>query len=135
MTSEEARALIQKHTGRSSAYAPEQTFLGMLRPYRGLQEAHYLELMQALAALAPSLQGAQVDRELMADLWEIVFLPWLWALSPEGMVQRQKLMTAEDQARLAGWIEEIGLTVSLLLGGEDVPNVPSARRMLAAKPA
>jgi len=133
MTSEEARAILQKHAGRSDAYGPDQTFLGMLRPYRGLREAHYREVMHALAAVGPALQNPEVERELMADLWEIVFLPWLWALSPAGMVQRQNLMTADDQATLASWIEEIGLTVSLMLGGEDVPNAPSARRMLAAK--
>jgi hypothetical protein len=49
------------------------------------------------------------------------------------MVRRQNHSTPEDQARLAEWIEEIGLTLSLMLGGEDVPNAPSARRILAAK--
>jgi hypothetical protein len=133
MTPEEARSLIQKHAGRSPSCAAEDTFLGMLRPYRGLSEPHFREVMQALAALGPVLQEPHVERELMADLWEIAFLAWLWALSPHGMVRRQNLITPEDQARLAEWVEEIGLTLSLMLGGEDVPNAPSARRMLAAK--
>jgi len=35
-----------------------------------------------------------------------------------------------------GWLEEIGLTVSLMLGGgEEAPNAPSARKMIALRGA
>jgi hypothetical protein len=134
MTLQEARTILRKHVGRSAKSQPEEGFLGMLRPYQRLSEENFHELMQALRALAPSLHGSTVDRELVADLWELVFLPWLWALAPASKLRRNKLITEEDQERLSLWLEEIGLTVSLMLGGgEDVPNAPSARKMMAAK--
>jgi len=75
--------------------------------------------MSALQALAPELRRGKVERELMADLWELLFLPWLWALTPESMLQRNHQITAEDQVKLAKWLEEIGLTVSLMLGATE----------------
>ena len=134
MTVDQARRIVRKHAGRSEE-EPENGFLGMLRPYRQLREAHFRELMQALRALAPSLQSSRVDRELVADLWELVFLAWLWALSPTSKLRKNHLITAEDEATLSAWLEEIGLTVSLMLGGEEVPNVPSARKMIALRGA
>jgi hypothetical protein len=133
MTLQEARTILRKHVGRSAKSEAKEGFLGMLRPYEQLSEGNFRELMQALRAVAPSLQGASVDRELVADLWELVFLPWLWALAPCSKLRRNHLITDADQETLSAWLEEIGLTVSLMLGGEDVPNAPSARKMIAVK--
>ncbi|HEY3595612.1 MAG TPA: hypothetical protein VGL13_17110 [Polyangiaceae bacterium] len=134
MKIEEARSIVRKHAGRSDEDGAEG-FLGMLRPYQKLREEHFRELMEALRALAPSLQRSSVDRELMADLWELVFLAWLWALAPTSKLRRNSLITAQDQEVLSSWLEEIGLTVSLMLGGEEVPNAPSARKMISARRA
>src|SRR3954463_3134549 len=118
MTPEDARAVLRKHTAPPSDEG-EPGFLGMLRPYKGLKEEHFREIMEALQAVAPELRKRSVDRELMADLWELVFLPWLWALAPGGMLQRTHRVSDEDQRVLAKWLEEIGLTVSLVLGATD----------------
>jgi hypothetical protein len=133
MTLDQARKTLQKHAGRSEKSHASDGFLSMLRPYERLSEEHFRELMEALKALAPSLQRSTIDRELVADLWELVFLAWLWALAPGSKLRRQNLITVEDQEKLSSWLEEIGLTVSLMLGGEDVPNAQSARKLIAVK--
>ncbi|MBO2008570.1 hypothetical protein [Hymenobacter negativus] len=43
-------------------------FLGMLRPYHGLQEHNFHEIMQVLRAVAPNLQEAVIDQELISAL-------------------------------------------------------------------
>jgi hypothetical protein len=133
MTVEEARLVVRKHAGRSEKDGNGDSFLGMLRPYRRLHEEYFQELMGALKSLGPSLGGSRVDRDLIADLWELVFLAWLWALAPTSKVRRNGQITDKDQEILAGWLEEIGLTISLMLGGEEVPNAPSARKMISSR--
>ncbi len=133
MTLEEARTIVRKHAGRSEKDGNGDGFLGMLRPYRKLEEGHFHELMAALKALGPSLGGSRVDRDLVADLWELVFLAWLWALAPTSKLRRTAAISDKDQETLAGWLEEIGLTISLMLGGEEVPNAPSARKMISSR--
>jgi hypothetical protein len=133
MTLEQARTILQKHAGRQEKSQATEGFLAMLRPYRGLSEEHFREVMDALRAMAPALQRSTIDRELVADLWELIFLAWLWALAPGCKLRRNNSITAEDQEVLSSWVEEIGLTVSLMLSGEDVPNAVSARKMIAAK--
>jgi hypothetical protein len=133
MTLEEARMSVRRHAGRSERDGNGDGFLGMLRPYRELNEEHFHDLMAALRALGPSLGGSRVDRDLVADLWELVFLAWLWALAPTSKPRRNGLISDKDQETLAGWLEEIGLTISLMLGGEEVPNAPSARKMIQSR--
>jgi hypothetical protein len=119
MTPDEARAVLRRHTAPPTEGDATPGFLAMLRPYRGLHEPHFHEIMAALQALAPDLRKAAVDRELMADLWELILLPWLWALAPGGMLQRSQAVSPEDQLILAKWLEEIGVTVSLMLGATE----------------
>jgi hypothetical protein len=119
MTPQSARAILKRHTAPPTDGDAETGFLGRLRPYRGLREEDFREIMSALATLAPDLRRSKVDRELVADLWELIFLPWLWALAPGGMLQQSKQVSEEDQRTLAKWLEEIGLTVSLMLGATE----------------
>jgi hypothetical protein len=119
MTPETARAILQRHTAPPTEGAGEPGLLGRLRPYRGLRDEDFREIMDALSALAPDLRRGKVERELVADLWDLIFLPWLWALAPGGMLQRSHQISAEEQAKLAKWLEEIGLTVSLMLGATE----------------
>jgi hypothetical protein len=123
MTSEEARAVLRKHTAPPQDDGGQPGFLAALRPYRGLDERHFAEIMSAIETLGPELRRSAVDRELMADLWELMFLPWLWALAPDGMLQRGHKVSSEDQVTLAKWLEEIGLRVSLMLGSADGDSV------------
>ena len=123
MTETEAHNLLLAH----STIHPEENhplhstgFLAMLRPYKGLLENNFREIMEALRVLAPTLQhGPAIDRNLITALWDICHFARAWALEPEGMLQRNHLITATDQERLADWLNIISDTVSNLLEGAD----------------
>jgi hypothetical protein len=114
MTEEEAKKALFSHAGPDL----KTGFLGMLRPYGGLQEESFHEVMAALAVLGPSLgSGGTVDRQVMGSLWGICVLAECWGVEPDGMLQRNKLISPDDVQRLAEWIKIISWTVMFLLDG------------------
>src|SRR5262249_18418230 len=110
MEDEEAVNLILMHgIGREDvplarALLPDG-FLATLRPYTGFREENFLQVVGAIMALAPHLAGKnELERRLVAGLWELVSRTRGWGLDPQGMIQRNKLMTATDTARLSLWV-------------------------------
>jgi len=90
-----------------------------LRPYTGLNEDNFHEVMAAIVALAPHLlQSRQVDRDIMSSLWSLCRTAHNWGLHPNGMLRRNGLMSNEDVERLEGWVEAIEWAVLMLLGCE-----------------
>ena len=96
-------------------------FLASLRPYTGLQEKNFLEVLGAIIALAPHLAGKKVlERRLVSGLWELVQRAQNWGLDPHGMIQRNKLMSAADTERLRLWVICLEMAIRRLLhGGSD----------------
>ncbi|MAG94355.1 MAG: hypothetical protein CMJ48_11470 [Planctomycetaceae bacterium] len=81
-------------------------FLGMLRPYRGLREHNFHVVMQALLVVGERLHSADtVDRDLIESLWSTCSLMRCWGLHPDGMLQRNNLITSDDTRRLETWID------------------------------
>ena len=118
MTTAEAHDLLLAHAGASPdpnhpAFAGG--FLGMLRPYKELREQNFHEVMQALRTVAPQLQAASIDRELISALWGICHFGRAWALETGGMLQRNDLITSSDADRLAEWLTIISYAVACLL--------------------
>lgn len=114
MTEDEAKQLLISHAGPDR----ETGFLRMLRPYGGLREESFHEVMAALAALGPSLgRGSTVDRQVMEALWGICVLGWGWGVESDGMLQRNKLISGDDVLRLAEWIRIIAWAVFFLIEG------------------
>lgn len=123
MTFNEAkRVLIIHGTGTSDSNGEpaclEEGFLGSLRPYRGLMERNFHIVMEALLAAGETIhREPQVDRELVDSLWSMCSLARHWGLHPEGMLQRNHLITKADAERLEVWIEAIERTAQGLLNG------------------
>jgi hypothetical protein len=92
-------------------------FLGMLRPYKGLREASFHEVMECIVALADELSADTVDRPTISALWGICHLARAWGLEEEGMLQRNALISARDVERLGEWIDCISYATMLLLDG------------------
>lgn len=118
MTTQEARELLLLHSfGHGDLDHPKMVggFLGSLRPYQGLNEKNYHELMEAVRTLAPELQRESVDREIISALWSICYCTWLWGLEPGGMLRRNGLIAPEDVRLLSDWLEYLGMAVMLLL--------------------
>jgi hypothetical protein len=98
----------------------EHGFLGCLRPFSGLREENFLQVLQAIIELKPHLVGAKVwERRLVEGLWGLTTTARLWGLDSNGMLQRNHLLSNEDTRRLLLWIHCIEMAVSRLLrGGE-----------------
>lgn len=123
MTEAEALDLVRHHSYTHEDIENPKTktgFLGMLRPFTGrLYEANFIELMTALRVLSPQFKGPVIDRELIAAYWNICHLGRAWGLEPEGMLQRNNLLTANQIKDLASWIDCLSDTVANLLDGAD----------------
>lgn len=93
-------------------------FLGCLRPYSGLREANFHQVMQAVLVAGSHFGNAShIDRETVRSAWEICATARRYGLEPCGMLQRNKLISPGDTAQLARWVDLIERTMLRLLGG------------------
>ena len=95
-------------------------FIGCLRPWSGLRDENYRELMSAIVSLHFSLDATDCwPRELILGLVGISRMTHCWALNDTGMLQRNNLITDEELTKLRGWIQRIESVVEQLLLGND----------------
>ena len=95
-------------------------FLSTLRPWSGLREQNFLDVMEAIVALPPFLpQGQAWEGRLVAGLWGLTTTARLWALDPDSMLQRNGLISPAESTRLLLWVRCIEMAVSRLLSGGD----------------
>lgn len=123
MNETEAKELLRLHSFTSDDLEnPKMAtgFLGSLRPYRGLDENNFHEIMAALRVLAPRFATEKLDREIIVELWGICHLARAWGVHPEGMLHRNNLIEETDWLRLEEWIDAISWAVFTLLGGDEV---------------
>ena len=118
MSPEEARTLLLRHTDSNW----ESGFLGMLRPYHGLREENFHEVVGCLRALTTALRGPTLDREIVTALWSLCHLARAWGLDVDGMLRRNRIITDEDAQRLQGWVDVISWTVFWLVGAGNVDD-------------
>jgi hypothetical protein len=93
-------------------------FLGCLRPFSGLREENFLQVMDAIIALRPHLAGKSAwDVRLVEGLWGLVVTARNWGLDPDGMLQRNRLLSATDTELLHLWVGCIEIAVERLMRG------------------
>lgn len=100
----------------------ESGFLGSLRPFRGqLIEENFHELMEIVRTLAPQLKQPALNREVMSCLWSIMHLARAWAISADGMLRRNQLISDEQIALMEEWLDLLSYAVMILIedGGEE----------------
>jgi hypothetical protein len=94
----------------------EDGFLGSLRPYRGLRDQNFHSVMQALLVVGELWAASpMVDRDLIQSVWTICTRARVWGLDPNGMLQRNKLISADDVKKLDRWVHLIERTALGLL--------------------
>jgi hypothetical protein len=121
MTPDKAKAFIVSQCLPDSGSGIPKTFLGGLRPYRGLlPRACFDDLMSALRVLAPTLANRpQLDHELVSALWMLCHLTRMWALDEGSMLRRNNLIDSTDLATLGQWHDMFSYAVMTLLDSGD----------------
>jgi len=99
---------------------------GFLVPLRSapddVNEGNFLEVMECIRVLAPEIAASPtVDRELMAALWGLIFLPRVWAFNPNQldglMCSRHRNLDGDQLSRLADQLDRIAEAVDYALNG------------------
>lgn len=125
MTPEEARRLLQIHSGRDNT-DPVKWANGFLVPLRSAptqpNEQAFLEVMECIRVLAPEIAATPtVDRELMAALWGLIFLPRYWAFNPYGLENAiesgRPKFDGNQLSQLADRLDRIAEAVDYALNG------------------
>ena len=121
MTLDAAREQLGFHCGadpRIDDARWENGFLATLRPYRGLRLDAMANVDDCVRAVSAHLRDAPcLDREIVGALWAIVQDGRGWALDENSMLKRNKLISADDAARLSAWLDDLSGRIMQLLGG------------------
>ncbi|WP_414943583.1 hypothetical protein [Amycolatopsis sp. cmx-11-32] len=96
----------------------QRGFLGSLRPFTGLREENFHEVMSALRVFAEPLQADMVPREVISTLVGICHFARAWGVEPEGMLRRNDLIGDTDVARLDEWISTISYALTMIMDGD-----------------
>lgn len=106
-------------------------FLGRLRPYRGLDEDCFHDLMATLHTLADEFASPRVDRTIIGDALAICFYARAWGVRPDGMLVADGAISPDDSNRLAGWIDHIAGALTVLTSS-DATDADELRRLAFA---
>jgi hypothetical protein len=125
MTEEQAIEELMFHSGRHTDVHNDRWtngFLGMLRPFNGyLIEENFHKIVASLVILSNKLNEDSIKNEIIASIWGICHLGRAWAVYPEGMLQSNNLIKAEQVKQIEHWIEHISyITFCLLDGCEEI---------------
>ena len=110
----------------------ENGFIGCLRPWSGLRDDNYRELMGAILSLHNSLNAEHSwPKELVHGLVGITRMAHCWALDDAGMLRRNNLITDAELAKLRGWTRQIESVMEQLLMGNDPLEIYPELREIA----
>lgn len=101
----------------------ENGFLQTLRPYSGtLRVDVWMDLLDCVEAVSDHLSNANtLDRRLMNSLWGICHFARTWGIHEDGMLVRNRLITAEDRLKLHDWICTLSDRIAMMLDTGDEP--------------
>ena len=110
----------------------ENGFIGCLRPWTGLRDENYRDLMRAILSLHESLDGLDNwPKELVLGLVGITRMTHCWAIDDTGMLRRNNLIPNDDVAKLRTWIQRIESVIEqLLLGNDPLETYPDLREIV-----
>ena len=98
-------------------------FIGSLRPWQGLREENFRQVLEALDALSEELLNApMLDRDIVSALWGICYLARSWGVERGGSLRRHKIINDDEVRTLAAWIDTIETRVLFLLDGSEGHN-------------
>ena len=109
--------LFRKHNG--DLEDEPDNLLDGLRPYSGIKQSHFSEIVHALLVVAPLLNSKdEVDRKLVHTIWDLTRSARLRTIGPrEPMFHGKNFISESDKRTLDRWIDQIeDLTLRLLNG-------------------
>ncbi|MDE6639539.1 MAG: hypothetical protein K2K63_03330 [Acetatifactor sp.] len=115
MTSEEARISLSFHSGRNSNIKDPRWingFLGSLRKFNGdIIEENFIDVMNCLKVLAPEFASDSVDKNLLADVYGILYYTTIWI--QEG--GRLSDIDCKIRNKIKYWMQMYSYAIVLLL--------------------
>ncbi|MDQ7809147.1 hypothetical protein Q5425_35930 [Amycolatopsis sp. A133] len=96
----------------------QRGFLGSLRPFTGLQEENFHEVMSALRTLAEPLQADMVPRDVVSGVIGICHFARAWGLDSAGPLRRDGHIDDVEAVRLEEWIWTISYALTMILDGD-----------------
>jgi hypothetical protein len=119
MTFDEGKHRLMVHAGLVVDPASMPGLLGTLRPYQGIQEALFHDLVEAIFAISSSLSSPEphVDKDVVHSLLYINRLVRTGATEPTGPLRRNRLITDADVATLERWLDVVERVVLRYLRG------------------
>jgi hypothetical protein len=83
-----------------------------------VQDRHLAEILHAILAVSPELNGAAVDRVLVHAVWELCRTVRAWTRGPhEPMFHGRHFIPPAEKRRLDDWVDQVeSITLSLLRG-------------------
>lgn len=111
-TTEAAKGDLRRHADR---------FHDALRPYRGvLPDDDFHGVVAALRRIAECIRTDPLDREVLDILLVLLHTADFTALDPGEMLQRNKLITADDQRVMRSWLYALTEIVGRLVAGAEI---------------
>lgn len=113
----EARRRLSFHSSRNGEIDHplwDKGFVRLLRPFRGenLLESAFHEIVQLTYVLSDSLQKEQLEKEMMADFWTIIYCGQSWG-------SNSSFFTDQERKQIADFTEQLSYPVFCLLDGTD----------------
>ncbi|MBX9626060.1 MAG: hypothetical protein K2X82_19845 [Gemmataceae bacterium] len=104
MTPAEAKAALLRHAGWEENHG--DGLLAWLRPYRGLNDDHFLEILHALYVLQLDwADRPEVDRRAVGAIMDICLTGRNWTEDRyDDKIRRKDFISAADKAKLDDWL-------------------------------
>ena len=98
-------------------------FLQTLNPYqRELVPDAMRDVGVCVDVISDHLKTADfLDRSVINSLWGINHYARAWAIHPDGLLQRNNLISDDDRDTLSTWLDDLSERVAMMLDGEAKP--------------
>jgi hypothetical protein len=119
----DAVRILRQHSGELESQ--QDTLLGNLRPFTGLNNSHFSEIVKAIYFVAPHLNASSPDRGLIFTLWNLTRTARnCTSGSPNSSFPGRNFISPAEKETLDRWIDVIEtIALYLLRGFEDWESI------------
>jgi len=103
----DATQMLLDHAGITEGPRMEDGILGTLRPYNGLIERNFHEVVNSIYYLQGDLGSTTVQNDVIRSIMVILTTMREWGMSPTSMLRRNRLIDEESLLRLGNWYSVI----------------------------